>query len=56
MHKVAARLGCNRTMVGIRWANSGPGCMSKLRKHYSHPLGGREDFLDSKLVFANRKG
>ena len=27
-------------MVGTWWANSGPGCMDRLRKHYSHPVGG----------------
>ena len=37
VHMAAARLGCKRTMVGTRWANSRPGCMSRLKKHYSHP-------------------
>ena len=27
-------------MVGARWANCCPGCMDRLRKHYSHLLGG----------------
>ena len=36
----AARLGCKRTMVGTGWANSRPGCMSRLRKHYPHLSGG----------------
>ena len=36
MHVAAARLGCKRTMVGTRWVNSRPGCMSRLRKRYSH--------------------
>ena len=27
MHMTAARLGYKRAMVGIRWANSHPGCM-----------------------------
>ena len=40
MHMAAARLGCKRTMVGTGWANSRPGCMSRLRKHYSHLSGG----------------
>ena len=39
MHMATARLGCNRTMVGTGWANSRPGCMSRLRKHYSHLSG-----------------
>ena len=33
-------------MVGTGWANSQPGCMSKLRKCYSHPSGG--SFLSEK--------
>ena len=41
MHMAAARLGCKRTMVGSGWAkNSQPGCMSRLRKCYSHLSGG----------------
>ena len=40
MHMAAARLGCKRTMVGTGWANSRPGCMSKLQKCYSHLSGG----------------
>ena len=36
----AARLGCKRTVVGTGWANSWPGCMSRLRKCYSHLSGG----------------
>ena len=39
MHMVTARLGCKMTMVGTGWANSRSGCMSKLRKRYSHFLG-----------------
>ena len=31
MHMAAARLGCKRTVVGTGWANSWPGCMSRLR-------------------------
>ena len=40
MHIMAARLGCQSTMVGTRWANSCPGCMNRHRKHYSHLVGG----------------
>ena len=40
MHMAATRLGCKRTMVGTGWADSQPGCMSKLRKCYSHLSGG----------------
>ena len=40
MHMAAARLGCKRTVVGTGWANSWPGCMSRLRKCYSHLSGG----------------
>ena len=40
VHMAAGRLGCKRTMVGIGWANSRPGCMSRLRKHYPHLSGG----------------
>ena len=40
MYMVAARLGCQSTMVGTRWANSCPGCMDRLRKRYSHLVGG----------------
>ena len=40
MHMAAARLGCKRTVVSTRYANSCPGCMSRLRKRYSHLLGG----------------
>ena len=47
----ATRLGCKRTLVGTRWANSHPGCTSRFRKHYSQLLGG--SFLGSKQVFAN---
>ena len=36
---MAARLGCKRTMVGTGWANSQPGCMSKLRECHSHSGG-----------------
>ena len=50
MHMAAARLGCKRAMVGTRWANSHPGCMNRLRKHYSHLVGGL--FLAGKAAWA----
>ena len=40
MHMVSARLDCQSAMVGTRWANSCPGCMDRLRKCYSHLVGG----------------
>ena len=40
VHMAAARLGFQRTIVGTGWANSQPGYMSRLRKHYSHLSGG----------------
>ena len=40
VHIAAARLGCKKAMVGTGWANSRPGCMSRLRKRYSHLSGG----------------
>ena len=49
MHMAAARLGCKRTMVGTRWANSHPGCMNRLRKHYSQLVGGSGRLLGSEL-------
>ena len=59
VHMAAARLGCKRTMVGTGWANSRLGCMSKLRKCYSHHSGGSilagKPFFGSKRVFANRE-
>ena len=30
VHMAAFRLGCKRAMVGTRWVNSRPGCMSNL--------------------------
>ena len=51
----AARLGFKSNMVRTEWANSHPGCMSRLRKRYSLFRGfisGREGFLGSKWVFA----
>ena len=59
MHMAAARLGCKRTVVGTGWANSWPGCMSRLRKMLLSPfrgfISGREGFLGPKRVFANRE-
>ena len=40
MYMVAARLACQSTIVRTRLANSRPGCMDRLRKHFSHPVGG----------------
>ena len=50
MHMVAARLGCQSAMVGSGWANSCPGCMDRLRKRYSHLIGG--SFLAGKVAWA----
>ena len=50
VHMAAARLGCKRTVVGTGWANSRPGCMSRLRKCYSHPSVG--SFLAGKASWA----
>jgi len=36
VHVVAARLGCERAMVGTGRATSHPDSMDRLRKHYSH--------------------
>ena len=38
MHMVAARLGCERAMVGTGWAASHPECMNRLTKHYSQGI------------------
>ena len=40
MHMVAARHGCQSAIVGVWWANSCPGYMDRLRKCYSHLVGG----------------
>ena len=40
MHMVAARLGCKSNMDGTGLVTSRPGYMSRLRKCYSHLLGG----------------
>ena len=49
MHMVAARLGCQSAMVGTGWANSCLGCMDRLRKRYSHLVGG--SFLAGKVAW-----
>ena len=57
MHMTAARLGCKRSMVGTGWPNSRPGYMNRLRKRYSHLLGGSflagKAFWGSERVFVN---
>ena len=50
VHMAAARLGCKSNMVGTGWANSHPGCTSRLRKCYSRLLGG--SFLAGKAPWA----
>ena len=40
VHMAAARLGCKSNMVSTRWANSRSSRINRLRKHYSHLLGG----------------
>ena len=50
MHMVVARVGCRNAMVGTRWANSSTGCMHRLRKRYSHLVGG--SFLAWKAAWA----
>ena len=50
MHMVAARLGCKRATAGTGWTASGPGSMDRLRKHYSHIVGG--SFLARKAAWA----
>ena len=50
MYMVAARLGCERAMVGTGWATSCPDSMNRLRKHYSHLVGGW--FLARKAAWA----
>ena len=50
MHMVAARLGCQSTMVETGWANSCPCWINRLGKRYSHLLGG--SFLGGKAAWA----
>ena len=49
MYMVAARLGCKSAMVGTGWTNFCPGCMDRLRKCYSHLVGG--SFLAGKAAW-----
>ena len=53
VHMLAARLGCERAMVGTGWATSHPDCMDRLRKHYSHlvEVSGKEGCLVSEVVY-----
>lgn len=48
MCMVAARLGCESIILGTKWANSCLGCMDRLRKRYSHLVGG--SFLAGKAA------
>ena len=50
VHMVAARVGCKRAMVRIGWATSHHDCVDRLRKHYSHLVGGW--FLARKAAWA----
>ena len=50
-HMVGAKLSCQSAMVGTGLANSCPGCMDRLRKHYSHLVGG--SFLAGKVLVVN---
>ena len=55
MRMASAKLSCKRAVVGIRWAESYPGCMNRLRKRYSQGgsfLAGKG--LGSERAFANR--
>ena len=53
VYMVAARLVCQRSMVGTRWAKSHPDCMNRLRKLYYHLVGGREGCLGAERAVAN---
>ena len=56
MHMVAARLGCQRAVVGTGWANSCPGCMDRFRKHYSQGVHFWQGKLPgSEQVYDNRE-
>ena len=50
MHMVAARLGCESIVVGTKWATHCSYCMERLRKHYTHLVGGW--FLARKAAWA----
>ena len=56
VHMAAVRLGCKSNMVGTGLVNSRPGCMSRLLlSPFRGFISGREGFLGSKQVFANRQ-
>ena len=60
MHTVAARLGCQRAMLGIRWVNSHPGYMDSLRENTILSscrvlISGKEGCLDSECVYGNQE-
>ena len=46
---LGTRLGCQSAMVWTGWDNSCPGCMDRLRKRYSHLVGG--SFLAGKVAW-----
>ena len=48
-HMAAVRLGCKGALVGTGWANSHPGCMNGVIKHYLHHVGG--SFLAGKVAW-----
>ena len=50
MHMVAARLWCESVIVGTKWATHHSDCMERVRKHYSHLVGGW--FLARKAAWA----
>ena len=50
VHMVDARLYCERAMFRTWWATSHPHCMDRLRKHYSHLVGG--SFLARKAAWS----
>ena len=55
MHKVAARLGYERAMVGPGWATSHPDC--RHRRYYFHlveVIFAKEECLGSEWVYGNR--
>ena len=57
MDMAAARLGCERAMLGAWWANSHSGYMNRLRKMLFSPfrgfIFGREGCFGSEWVFTN---
>ena len=52
---VAARLGCERAMVGTRWANSHPCCIDRLRNTCKRFISGKEVCLGSERMFDNQE-